>query len=116
VVEEMTDSEDYTDKTSRVWQDALGRDIRFVYNDDDDVAVNYTKKMNPINWVYQVVDMKQLDDYTSNSEVEDPYAVVVIEDNVPASGQGDNKKPPLPPAQAGQLSGNGPINNILNAI
>jgi hypothetical protein len=58
VVEEMTDSEDYTDKTSRVWQDALGRDIRFVYNDDDDVAVNYTKKMNPINWVYQVVDMK----------------------------------------------------------
>jgi hypothetical protein len=86
VVEEMTDSEDYTDKTSRVWQDALGRDIRFVYNDDDDVAVNYTKKMNPINWVYQVVDMKQLDDYTSNSEVEDPYAVVVIEDNVPAFG------------------------------
>jgi len=30
--------------------------------------------------------MKQLDDYTSNSEVEDPYAVVVIEDNVPAFG------------------------------
>lgn len=56
--------------------------------------------MNPINWVYQVVDMKQLDDYTSNSEVEDPYSVVVIEDNLPASTGlgGENKKPPLPPS------------------
>lgn len=94
-MEEMTDSEDYTDKASRIWQDAYGRDTRFVYNDDDDpITINYTKKMNPINWVYQVPDMKQLDDYTSNSEVEDPYAIV-IDDQIDEK----NKKPPLPPPQ-----------------
>jgi hypothetical protein len=48
--------------------------------------------MNPINWVYQVPDMKLLDDYTSNSEVEDPY-LIIIDDQV----EDKNKKPPLPP-------------------
>jgi alkylated DNA repair dioxygenase AlkB len=34
-------------------------------------GVNYTKKMNPANWVYQTQDVKALDDVTSNSDFEE---------------------------------------------
>ena len=34
-------------------------------------GVNYTKKMNPANWVYYTQDVKALDDVTSNSDFEE---------------------------------------------
>jgi len=52
VVEEFSDSDDGNDKGSRIWQDGTlmlngGEDGDGLYG-----GINYTKKMNPANWVY----------------------------------------------------------------
>ena len=52
VAEEFSDSDDVNDKGSRVWLDG-----GLILNGEDGDGlcggINYTKKMNPTNWVYQ---------------------------------------------------------------
>jgi hypothetical protein len=78
VLEEFSDSDDGNDKASRMWAD--GGTLVFTGEDVDCGGlyggVNYTKKMNPVNWVYQTADAKALEDVTSNSdylEEDDPF-------------------------------------------
>jgi hypothetical protein len=87
VLEEFSDSDDGNDKGSRLW--AEGGTLVITGEDLEGCGgINYTKKMNPVNWVYQTQDTKALDDVTSNSdylEEDDPF---MEDDNHLPGGQG----------------------------
>jgi hypothetical protein len=52
-------------------------------------GINYTKKMNPANWVYQTQDVKALDDVTSNSDFEEDD---IMGDDEPLPAEKHQKK------------------------
>lgn len=70
MLDEYSDS-DCDGRASRIWNEA------FLTKGDlgleDEATVNYSRRMNPTDWVYCPPEPKALDDNTSNSDVSEDH-------------------------------------------